>query len=92
MLKILKWGNVWFSRFLLYVNINPQNPLNTDKCIVLHFGANNPNNKYRMGSIAINSDTSSRDLGLIIDTDLLGWYPNTVLRTVPCTHTTPVGH
>ena len=23
---------------------------------------------------------------------VLGWYPNTVLRTVPCTHTTPVGH
>ena len=44
--------------------------LNTDKCVVLHFGKKNPKATYYINAAPINCSGDSRDLGVLIDSDL----------------------
>jgi len=44
--------------------------LNPSKCVVLHFGHNNPCKKYFLGGNQLSSPSSHRDLGVIIDNKL----------------------
>uniref|UniRef100_A0A8D0DXF8 Reverse transcriptase domain-containing protein n=1 Tax=Salvator merianae TaxID=96440 RepID=A0A8D0DXF8_SALMN len=40
---------------------------NKEKCKVLHLGKKNEKNTYRMGGIWLNSSTSEKDLGVLVD-------------------------
>jgi len=44
--------------------------LNPSKCVVLHFGHNNPCHNYYLGGNLLSSPSSHRDLGVIIDNKL----------------------
>ena len=44
--------------------------LNPDKCIVLHFGFNNPNFNYFIGGKTLPTNSTHRDLGIIVDNKL----------------------
>ena len=44
--------------------------LNPDKCTVLHFGFNNPNFNYYIGSKILATNSAHRDLGIIVDNKL----------------------
>jgi len=53
---LVKWCNDWG------MSLNPQ------KCIVLHFGRNNPMHKYTIGKHKLAAASNARDLGVIVDT------------------------
>jgi len=40
--------------------------LHPDKCVVLHFGANNPNHEYHINDVKITACEEARDLGVLI--------------------------
>ena len=47
-----------------------QMTFNTDKCIVMHVGSNNPKNKYVLGNQELKSSDKEKDLGVLMDSSL----------------------
>lgn len=56
--KLAQWVNTWQLKF------------NEDKCKVLHFGSNNPKEKYQLNNIDLESSRFEKDLGVLISDDL----------------------
>ena len=52
--QLATWSNIWGME------------LHPDKCVVLHFGHNNPRNKYSINGTPIEAKDSARDLGVTI--------------------------
>ena len=44
--------------------------LNTDKCKIIHFGRNNPQYQYTLGTTQLNSTQSEKDVGVYIQNNL----------------------
>lgn len=55
---VMNWAVNWGMTF------------NIDKCKVLHLGRNNPENKYDMGGVQLETVSWERDLGIIVNKDL----------------------
>ena len=49
---LLQWSNKWLL------------PFNIEKCMVLHYGKENPKNDYMMNDISVLSLSSIKDLGI----------------------------
>ena len=56
--KLCKWSTDWCMRF------------NTDKCKVMHVGANNPQHEYFMFGDKLNKTNEEKDVGVIIQSNL----------------------
>lgn len=60
---IHEWTRKWMLR------------LNSNKCVVLHLGKNNPHTRYRLGDSLIQSVEQQKDLGILVSDDLK-WEPH----------------
>lgn len=58
LITLFKWSEEWLMLF------------NVEKCKVLHIGHRNTNQDYTLGSCVLESVSSERDLGVIIQNDL----------------------
>ena len=56
--KAYEWSKTWLVEF------------NLIKCLVMHYGSNNPNFKYRINNHELAVTSSERDLGVIFSPDL----------------------
>ena len=56
--RLLVWSDTWQTNF------------NLEKCVVMHFGANNRRHDYKLGGHTLAKTTKERDLGIIITSDL----------------------
>ena len=55
-------------------------PLNIEKCIVMHFGKNNPMHIYKINGTPLPSSLCERDLGVLVDNNLS--FDNHIANTV----------
>ena len=56
--KLCEWGNTWSMSF------------NVKKCKVMHFGRNNPGNKYMMNGVELEVVDDERDIGVKVSANL----------------------
>ena len=56
--ELHKWSLKWQMTF------------NVDKCVVMHLGSKNTNNKYVLGNQELKSSSKEKDLGVLMDSTL----------------------
>ncbi len=55
-----EWSSNWLIRF------------NTDKCLIMHYGTNNPETEYELNGLKLKKSDYERDLGVNFETNLNG--------------------